>query len=110
MKEFRLPLKGATHKSQCLIFTFLPSGWEILNPPQVGGRSDEHGYNDHGNVLETCFVQDGMFSVPKNIDTIMYNLWNEINDGTSDMIIQDKFNELGKIIVQLHNDLSKFSY
>ncbi len=110
MKEFRLPLVGATHKSQCLIFTFLPTGWKILNPPEVGGESDKYGSNQHGDILERCFKQDGMFSVPKDIDTIMSNLWDKINNGASDESIQNKFNELGKIIVQLHKDLKGFSY
>lgn len=108
-KEFELPIKGVNQKAWSFKVIFKENGWEILNPPNVGGECDKFGYAPDGtDVLEFCFNQDGVV-YPSNINLMFGELWDNIDSGyySTSTAIQDKFNELADLIIQLNKDLPK---
>ena len=87
--------------------TLLRDGWEIINPPCVGGMCDSYGINIEERMnpegLIECFEQDYIV-YPSNISGIFHGLYTRILSGEIDNpeIIQEKFNEIGKWITDLN--------
>lgn len=105
-KKFKMPLK-ATSKGFYLEFTHLEDGWEIMNPPFIGGKCNTYGKSQDKDVLHECLVQDGAYSYPNNLCNIIKRMWDKIKEGEDEKITKKKFEKLGKIIEKCCLDIDE---
>lgn len=105
-KKFILPLK-VTSKGFNLEFRYLENGWEIMNPPHVGGECDKYGMDGDKDILHNCMVQDGAYSYPTNLRCVIKRMWEKINEGEEKELTMKKFEKLGKTIEKCCLDIDK---